>query len=182
MCMHVWFVGSIIKEEEGSLMHILIAWKQDTMSISIFKQKKFIVFQMDMKSMIHHWMIFDMFWTQGTTSLLHQPLVFYKVHVHTWVMLGHTYVYQIGGVVYKASLLIFLVMLCYTLYTLLWVHANIYTSWSKYFPIFISCRFTKEQVEQLDKNKQWSRALDGSDYLPGMVYFRALVVEPINLF
>lgn len=33
----------------------------------------------------------------------------------------------------------------------------------------ISCRFAKEQVEQLDKNKQWSRALDGSDYLPGMV-------------
>lgn len=31
------------------------------------------------------------------------------------------------------------------------------------------CRFAKEQVEQLDKNKQWSRALDGSDYLPGMV-------------
>lgn len=30
-------------------------------------------------------------------------------------------------------------------------------------------RFAKEQVEQLDKNKQWSRALDGSDYLPGMV-------------
>uniref|UniRef100_A0A6P3ZJF0 U4/U6.U5 tri-snRNP-associated protein 2-like isoform X1 n=1 Tax=Ziziphus jujuba TaxID=326968 RepID=A0A6P3ZJF0_ZIZJJ len=30
-------------------------------------------------------------------------------------------------------------------------------------------RFTEEQVEQLDKNKQWSRALDGSDYLPGMV-------------
>ncbi|XP_062160356.1 uncharacterized protein LOC133867622 isoform X2 [Alnus glutinosa] len=30
-------------------------------------------------------------------------------------------------------------------------------------------RFTKEQVEQLDKNKQWSRELDGSDYLPGMV-------------
>ncbi|KAJ0046693.1 hypothetical protein Pint_05352 [Pistacia integerrima] len=30
-------------------------------------------------------------------------------------------------------------------------------------------RFTKEQVKQLDKNKQWSRALDGSDYLPGMV-------------
>ncbi|GAB4830767.1 hypothetical protein Ancab_004800 [Ancistrocladus abbreviatus] len=30
-------------------------------------------------------------------------------------------------------------------------------------------RFTKEQVEQLDKNKLWSRALDGSDYLPGMV-------------
>ncbi|CAN1749148.1 U4/U6.U5 tri-snRNP-associated protein 2 [Linum perenne] len=30
-------------------------------------------------------------------------------------------------------------------------------------------RFTKEQVEQLEKNKQWSRALDGSDYLPGMV-------------
>ncbi|CAM8974793.1 unnamed protein product [Rhodiola kirilowii] len=30
-------------------------------------------------------------------------------------------------------------------------------------------RFSKEQVEQLDKIKQWSRALDGSDYLPGMV-------------
>ncbi|PPD78143.1 hypothetical protein GOBAR_DD24944 [Gossypium barbadense] len=30
-------------------------------------------------------------------------------------------------------------------------------------------RFSREQVEQLDKNKQWSRALDGSDYLPGMV-------------
>ncbi|MCL7049557.1 hypothetical protein MKW94_007665 [Papaver nudicaule] len=30
-------------------------------------------------------------------------------------------------------------------------------------------RFSKEQVEQLDKNKQWSRALNGSDYLPGMV-------------
>ncbi|KAK2652830.1 hypothetical protein Ddye_012686 [Dipteronia dyeriana] len=30
-------------------------------------------------------------------------------------------------------------------------------------------RFTKEQVEQIDKNKMWSRALDGSDYLPGMV-------------
>lgn len=32
-------------------------------------------------------------------------------------------------------------------------------------------RFTEEQVEQLDKKKQWSRALDGSDYLPGMVLF-----------
>ncbi|GLT83659.1 hypothetical protein SLE2022_019360 [Rubroshorea leprosula] len=30
-------------------------------------------------------------------------------------------------------------------------------------------RFTREQVEQLDRNKQWSRALDSSDYLPGMV-------------
>ncbi|MBA0723555.1 hypothetical protein Golax_004127, partial [Gossypium laxum] len=30
-------------------------------------------------------------------------------------------------------------------------------------------RFSREQLEQLDKNKQWSRALDGSDYLPGMV-------------
>ncbi|KAJ0078190.1 hypothetical protein Patl1_37238 [Pistacia atlantica] len=30
-------------------------------------------------------------------------------------------------------------------------------------------RFTKEQVAQLDKNKLWSRALDGSDDLPGMV-------------
>ncbi|KAL6873708.1 hypothetical protein ACP4OV_013790 [Aristida adscensionis] len=30
-------------------------------------------------------------------------------------------------------------------------------------------RFTREQVLDLDKNKQWSRALDGSNYLPGMV-------------
>ncbi|TXG69150.1 hypothetical protein EZV62_004085 [Acer yangbiense] len=30
-------------------------------------------------------------------------------------------------------------------------------------------RFTKEQVEQIDKNKLWSRALDSSDYLLGMV-------------
>ncbi|CAI0460589.1 unnamed protein product [Linum tenue] len=30
-------------------------------------------------------------------------------------------------------------------------------------------RFTKEQVAQLDRNRRWSRALDGSDYLPGMV-------------
>ncbi|CAN6173343.1 unnamed protein product [Urochloa humidicola] len=30
-------------------------------------------------------------------------------------------------------------------------------------------RFTKDQVLHLDKNKQWSRALDGSNYLPGMV-------------
>lgn len=30
-------------------------------------------------------------------------------------------------------------------------------------------RFVREQVVQIDKNKQWSRALDGSDYLPGMV-------------
>ena len=31
------------------------------------------------------------------------------------------------------------------------------------------CRFSRAQVEELDRNKQWSRALDGSDYLPGMV-------------
>ncbi|KAK4439419.1 U4/U6.U5 tri-snRNP-associated protein 2 [Sesamum alatum] len=30
-------------------------------------------------------------------------------------------------------------------------------------------RFSREQVGQLDRNRQWSRALDGSDYLPGMV-------------
>ncbi|WCJ28578.1 Ubiquitin C-terminal hydrolases superfamily protein [Euphorbia peplus] len=30
-------------------------------------------------------------------------------------------------------------------------------------------RFARDQVEQIDKNRQWSRALDGSDYLPGMV-------------
>ncbi|MQL84256.1 hypothetical protein Taro_016757 [Colocasia esculenta] len=30
-------------------------------------------------------------------------------------------------------------------------------------------RFQKEQVLHLDENRQWSRALDGSNYLPGMV-------------
>jgi len=30
-------------------------------------------------------------------------------------------------------------------------------------------RFNMEQVIHLDENKQWSRALDGSNYLPGMV-------------
>ncbi|KAB8110484.1 hypothetical protein EE612_047682 [Oryza sativa] len=30
-------------------------------------------------------------------------------------------------------------------------------------------RFTTEQVRNIDRNKQWSRALDGSNYLPGMV-------------
>lgn len=35
----------------------------------------------------------------------------------------------------------------------------------------INCmfRFDEEEVKQLDRNKKWSRALDGSDYLPGMV-------------
>lgn len=33
-----------------------------------------------------------------------------------------------------------------------------------------SFRFAREQVDQIDQNRQWSRALDGSDYLPGMVY------------
>lgn len=30
-------------------------------------------------------------------------------------------------------------------------------------------RFTREQVKHLDENRPWSRALDGSNYLPGMV-------------
>ncbi|PKA65915.1 Ubiquitin carboxyl-terminal hydrolase 24 [Apostasia shenzhenica] len=30
-------------------------------------------------------------------------------------------------------------------------------------------RFSTDQVEHLDENRQWSRALDGSNYLPGMV-------------
>ncbi|KAG0467866.1 hypothetical protein HPP92_017194 [Vanilla planifolia] len=30
-------------------------------------------------------------------------------------------------------------------------------------------RFTSKQVDHLDENRQWSRALDGSNYLPGMV-------------
>ncbi|GAV65210.1 UCH domain-containing protein/zf-UBP domain-containing protein, partial [Cephalotus follicularis] len=33
----------------------------------------------------------------------------------------------------------------------------------------LSPRFSTEQIEQLDKNDNWSRALDGSNYLPGMV-------------
>ncbi|WOL18128.1 U4/U6.U5 tri-snRNP-associated protein 2 isoform X1 [Canna indica] len=30
-------------------------------------------------------------------------------------------------------------------------------------------RFSRDQVRHLDENRQWSRALDGSNYLPGMV-------------
>ena len=40
------------------------------------------------------------------------------------------------------------------------------------FVLALCNRFTREQVLHLDKNKQWSRALDGSDYLPGMVWSR----------
>ncbi|XP_022775499.1 probable mRNA-splicing protein ubp10 [Durio zibethinus] len=32
----------------------------------------------------------------------------------------------------------------------------------------LNTRFSRQQFEQFDKTKQWSRALDGSDYLPGM--------------
>lgn len=39
----------------------------------------------------------------------------------------------------------------------------------------MNCRFTRAQAEQLDKIKQWSRALDGSDYLPGMVSLHLLL-------
>lgn len=44
--------------------------------------------------------------------------------------------------------------------------------------VVLTCRFTREQVEQIDKSKQWSRALDGSDYLPGMVFspFVSLII------
>ncbi|XP_020102133.1 U4/U6.U5 tri-snRNP-associated protein 2-like [Ananas comosus] len=31
-------------------------------------------------------------------------------------------------------------------------------------------RFSREQVLHLDENRQWSRALDGSNYLPGMLF------------
>ncbi|GJM97637.1 hypothetical protein PR202_ga14577 [Eleusine coracana subsp. coracana] len=41
-------------------------------------------------------------------------------------------------------------------------------------------RFTREQVLNLDKNKQWSRALDGSNYLPGMVYIHCSVQVGLN--
>ncbi|QHO27714.1 U4/U6.U5 tri-snRNP-associated protein [Arachis hypogaea] len=42
-------------------------------------------------------------------------------------------------------------------------------------------RFTPKDVELLDKNKQWSRALDGSSYLPGMVTpLRNLFLIPEN--
>ncbi|XP_071736858.1 uncharacterized protein [Rutidosis leptorrhynchoides] len=36
-------------------------------------------------------------------------------------------------------------------------------------------RFSRDQVLQLDRNRQWSRALDGSDYLPGMVGLNNIV-------
>ncbi|KNA03309.1 hypothetical protein SOVF_210440, partial [Spinacia oleracea] len=32
-----------------------------------------------------------------------------------------------------------------------------------------SVMFSREKVEQLDRSKLWARALDGSDYLPGLV-------------
>ncbi|CAL0303264.1 unnamed protein product [Lupinus luteus] len=35
--------------------------------------------------------------------------------------------------------------------------------------LVLNPRFNTREVEFLDKNKQWSRALDGSSYLPGMV-------------
>ncbi|KAL6962765.1 U4/U6.U5 tri-snRNP-associated protein 2 [Sarracenia purpurea var. burkii] len=38
-------------------------------------------------------------------------------------------------------------------------------------------RFTKEQVEELDRKKQWPRALDGSDYLPGMLSGRDMLLS-----
>ena len=40
--------------------------------------------------------------------------------------------------------------------------------------VLFVCRFSRAQVEELDRNKQWSRALDGSDYLPGMVILSPL--------
>lgn len=46
-------------------------------------------------------------------------------------------------------------------------------------------RFTRAQAEQLDKIKQWSRALDGSDYLPGMVSEslpRFILLAPVCTF
>jgi len=46
---------------------------------------------------------------------------------------------------------------------------------------FSICRFTAKEVEQLDKNKQWSRALDGSSYLPGMVNFHTYKIETFNI-
>lgn len=42
-----------------------------------------------------------------------------------------------------------------------------------------NCRFAEEQVQQLDKNKLWSRTLDGSDYLPGMVLNFVLSISSV---
>lgn len=36
-------------------------------------------------------------------------------------------------------------------------------------------------MEQIDKNKQWSRALDGSDYLPGMVLLFVLTCTRFHM-
>jgi len=64
--MHVWFVGSITKEGGKNLMHTLIVLKQGTMSTSIFEQRKFTAFPMDMKLLTHRLMVFDTYSTQGT--------------------------------------------------------------------------------------------------------------------
>ena len=58
-------MGSTTREEAKNLMHILTVLKLDTMSTSIFGQRKFIASLMDMRLLTHHWMTFDMFLTQG---------------------------------------------------------------------------------------------------------------------
>lgn len=42
------------------------------------------------------------------------------------------------------------------------------------------CRFTKDHVVHLDSNKQWSRALDGSEYMPGMVSHPSLILRSLS--
>ncbi|GFQ04392.1 U4/U6.U5 tri-snrnp-associated protein 2 [Phtheirospermum japonicum] len=42
-------------------------------------------------------------------------------------------------------------------------------SWMPLLMIPANYRFSRGQVGQIDQNRQWSRSLDGSDYLPGMV-------------
>lgn len=43
--------------------------------------------------------------------------------------------------------------------------------------LLLNPRFTLEQVEQLDKKRQWSRALDGSNYLPGTVFNLSILLS-----
>ncbi|KAI9185358.1 hypothetical protein LWI28_006494 [Acer negundo] len=38
-------------------------------------------------------------------------------------------------------------------------------------------RFSKEEIQQIDKNNLWSRALDGSNYIPGMVGLNNINLE-----
>jgi len=64
--------------------------------------------------------------------------------------------------------LLFVISFCF-MQSVPFILYHVLLPWFCHANFHIFYRFTREQVEQLDKNRQWSRALDGSDYLPGMV-------------